>query len=194
MHGKARAYRLPPKPSFSVRDEMMTGSLQDMAADVQARIREVAYLMWESAGRQHGMAVEYWLAAEREVINFMQAATGRIALAGSSKEAEAQPETSAATAVPTASAPSPAAVEPPAKTISSEASSAEASPAEKSPSAAPATSPAAAKPAATKSDAAVSEPATAKPAAAKSATATAKPAAAKPARRTTRSKAKQVES
>jgi hypothetical protein len=36
--------------------------------ELQRRIREVAYLMWEAAGAQHGRALEFWLAAEREVL------------------------------------------------------------------------------------------------------------------------------
>lgn len=49
-----------------------------LVKDIQDRVREVAYLMWESAGRQHGMALEYWLAAEREVISTMQSAAERM--------------------------------------------------------------------------------------------------------------------
>lgn len=49
-----------------------------MTEDIQNRVREVAYVMWESAGRQHGMALEYWLAAEREVLATMQAAAERL--------------------------------------------------------------------------------------------------------------------
>lgn len=49
-----------------------------LVKDIQDRVREVAYLMWESAGRQHGMAMEYWLAAERDVISTMQSATERM--------------------------------------------------------------------------------------------------------------------
>ena len=39
--------------------------------EAQLRIRETAYLMWEAAGRQHGRSLEYWLAAERELIAFL---------------------------------------------------------------------------------------------------------------------------
>lgn len=39
--------------------------------EAQLRIREAAYLMWEAAGRQHGRSLEYWLAAERELIAFL---------------------------------------------------------------------------------------------------------------------------
>lgn len=49
-----------------------------LVKDIQDRVREVAYLMWESAGRHHGMALEYWLAAEREVITTMQTAAERM--------------------------------------------------------------------------------------------------------------------
>jgi predicted flap endonuclease-1-like 5' DNA nuclease len=45
---------------------------------VQDRIRELAYMMWETAGRQQGMASEYWLAAEREVLKTMQRAAEAI--------------------------------------------------------------------------------------------------------------------
>lgn len=49
-----------------------------LVKDIQDRVREVAYLMWESAGRHHGMAMEYWLQAEREVITTMQSAAERM--------------------------------------------------------------------------------------------------------------------
>lgn len=42
------------------------------AQDIQERIRELAYYMWEAAGRQQGIATEYWLAAEREVLSTMK--------------------------------------------------------------------------------------------------------------------------
>ncbi len=46
-----------------------------MTNDIEERIREVAYMMWESAGRQYGMAVDYWLQAEQEVMRTVTAAT-----------------------------------------------------------------------------------------------------------------------
>ncbi len=52
----------------------MSEKTKKIAEDVQARIREAAYLMWESAGRQHGMAVDYWLAAEHHVLSTVEAA------------------------------------------------------------------------------------------------------------------------
>src|SRR5512147_2536704 len=52
----------------------MSSDLQKMTEDLQTRIRELAYLMWESAGRQQGMAMEYWLKAESEVMSTLQAA------------------------------------------------------------------------------------------------------------------------
>lgn len=42
------------------------------AQDIQERVREMAYYMWEAAGRQQGIATEYWLAAEREVLTTMK--------------------------------------------------------------------------------------------------------------------------
>ena len=56
----------------------MNTDIMALVKDIQDRVRELAYLMWESAGRQHGMAMEYWLAAEREVISTMQSATERM--------------------------------------------------------------------------------------------------------------------
>lgn len=40
------------------------------------RIRELAELMWEAAGRQYGMAQDFWLAAERHILAMMRAASG----------------------------------------------------------------------------------------------------------------------
>lgn len=54
----------------------MSNKINELTQNIQDRVREIAYMMWESAGRQHGMAMEYWLAAEKEVLNTMQAAAG----------------------------------------------------------------------------------------------------------------------
>lgn len=56
----------------------MGKTFQEIAENIQERIRQVAYMMWESAGRQHGMAMEYWLAAETDVLKTMQAAAERL--------------------------------------------------------------------------------------------------------------------
>jgi hypothetical protein len=56
----------------------MTNRFSELTQDIQDRIREIAYLMWESAGRQHGMAMEYWLSAEQEVLSTLQAAAQRM--------------------------------------------------------------------------------------------------------------------
>lgn len=56
----------------------MSNTILEMTEELQQRIRDLAYMMWESAGRQNGAAVEYWLAAEREVVATLQAATERM--------------------------------------------------------------------------------------------------------------------
>jgi hypothetical protein len=38
------------------------------------QVRQLAQYMWESAGRQYGMAQDFWLAAERHVMAMMRAA------------------------------------------------------------------------------------------------------------------------
>jgi hypothetical protein len=63
MHDKATS--APPLPPI--------GELPS-AAPV-AKVRELAECMWESAGRQYGMAQDYWLSAERHVLAMMRAAT-----------------------------------------------------------------------------------------------------------------------
>jgi hypothetical protein len=35
---------------------------------LRQRIRDVAYLLWEASGHQHGRALDDWLAAEAEVL------------------------------------------------------------------------------------------------------------------------------
>ncbi len=57
---------------------MSNQDMKDYPQEMQDRIREVAYMMWESAGRQYGMAMEYWLAAEREVLKATQSAAERM--------------------------------------------------------------------------------------------------------------------
>ena len=76
----------------------MNDDIKKMTQDVQDRIRELAYMMWETAGRQQGMASEYWLAAEREVLKTMQRAaeaimpsSGKAGTKDSSGKAESKP-------------------------------------------------------------------------------------------------------
>lgn len=78
----------------------MTNSLHQLAHDIQMRIRDLAYIMWESAGQQ-GMALEYWLAAEKEVLDTFQAAAGKVVPAASSSTAT---ESDAAAIPPSTSA------------------------------------------------------------------------------------------
>ena len=104
----------------------MSKTLQEITQDFQARIQELAYLMWESAGRQQGMAVQYWLEAEKQALAAMHAATSHMIseLKGSTAPAEAavtSTDESPAAATPEMSqpapaAPPPAAEEPPAAT------------------------------------------------------------------------------
>ena len=61
-------------------DDVVISDVTEMAEGVQQRIRDLAYLMWESAGRQHGLAMQHWLAAETEVVGVMQAATKTVAV------------------------------------------------------------------------------------------------------------------
>jgi cell division septation protein DedD len=53
----------------------MSADVKTLTKDIQDRIRDLAYLMWESAGKQQNMALQYWLNAELEVLSSMQAAT-----------------------------------------------------------------------------------------------------------------------
>lgn len=85
----------------------MTNSLHQLAHDIQMRIRDLAYIMWESAGRQQGMALEYWLAAEKEVLDTFQAAAGKVVPAASTStsaenDAAAIPPSTSADAEPEA--------------------------------------------------------------------------------------------
>lgn len=50
------------------------------------QVRQLAQCMWESAGRQYGMAQDFWLAAERHVMAMMRAAA---ASGGQEEAAEA---------------------------------------------------------------------------------------------------------
>jgi hypothetical protein len=56
----------------------MSDELRNLAHNVHDRIRDLAYAMWDAAGRQQGMAMEYWLAAEREVLATVKAAAHAI--------------------------------------------------------------------------------------------------------------------
>jgi len=52
----------------------MSKEIENMTQEIQDKISELAYLMWESAGRQQGMAMNYWLAAEKDILTTMQVA------------------------------------------------------------------------------------------------------------------------
>ena len=53
----------------------MSADVKNLTKDIQDRVRNLAYLMWESAGKQQDMALQYWMNAEREVLASVQAAT-----------------------------------------------------------------------------------------------------------------------
>ncbi len=82
----------------------MSNKINELTRNIQDRVREIAYLMWESAGRQHGMAMEYWLAAEKDVLNTMQAAAGAMTRGyqeeAREKAAEAETEAEETAAAP----------------------------------------------------------------------------------------------
>lgn len=40
------------------------------------RVRELAHLMWDAAGRQQGVTMDFWLAAERHVLTVMRTGMG----------------------------------------------------------------------------------------------------------------------
>lgn len=56
----------------------MNDDIKKMSQEIRNRISEMAYLMWETAGRQQGMAMEYWLAAEKEVMSTAQQAAEKM--------------------------------------------------------------------------------------------------------------------
>jgi Protein of unknown function (DUF2934) len=60
------AFRPPPPP--------LAGEELPSAVPVW-KVRALAECMWESAGRQFGMAQDYWLSAERHVLTMLRAAT-----------------------------------------------------------------------------------------------------------------------
>jgi len=74
--------------------------IQKQGEEMQGRIRDLAYTLWESAGKQQGMAMEYWLQAEKEVMSTVQ----RVAAAAMPKTTprKAAPAPKASTAKPAA--------------------------------------------------------------------------------------------
>jgi hypothetical protein len=85
----------------------MSDDMKKLTQDVQDRVRETAYLLWEAAGKPIGMAMQFWLEAEKQVLQTMRAATD--AILPSSRRAKAKaPESEA----PKPAAPAPKAAEP----------------------------------------------------------------------------------
>ena len=64
--------------------------------EIHEKISEMAYLMWEAAGRQQGLTMEYWLAAERQVMAMVEAAVGQM-MPASRAPAQALPPGTAGT-------------------------------------------------------------------------------------------------
>lgn len=52
----------------------MDPSDRAMLARLEEQIRELAYLLWEAEGRQHGRSLEHWLEAERQILTLQAAA------------------------------------------------------------------------------------------------------------------------
>jgi hypothetical protein len=64
----------------------------DRENDLQKRTREVAYMLWESAGRHHGRALDYWLAAESEVLTLARTGGERMPDSSASTSPDETPE------------------------------------------------------------------------------------------------------
>ncbi len=55
-------------------DKTVSQAFEAFSADAYLeRIRRTAYSMWEAAGRQYGRSLDFWLAAERQVLQSMSA-------------------------------------------------------------------------------------------------------------------------
>jgi hypothetical protein len=91
MNGRKPSPGLEPTPSPAPDSD--SGAER---AGFEARIRELAYLLWESGGRHYGHALEYWLAAEREVLRTFERAQDRLMGIGPGTEAGGEPEAKAA--------------------------------------------------------------------------------------------------
>lgn len=92
--------------------------------EIQDRIRELAHSMWEWAGRQQDAALEYWVAAEKEVLASLRATAEKLT-PGEKPEKATEPETAAAPAA-VAAAPAPAATPETVETVAKPTGGAEA--------------------------------------------------------------------
>ena len=87
---------------FFGKSNEMSNKIDELTQNIQERVQEIAYLMWESAGRQQGMAMEYWLAAEKEVLATMQSAATAMTRGYEEDGAAEKPKAAAAKAKPAA--------------------------------------------------------------------------------------------
>lgn len=94
----------------------MSKDEEKLPSDVESRVRELAYLMWERAGRIPDMAHEYWVAAEREVLAAVHAAREKLLPDEKPEEAEAPKVEAAEPASPSALEPVAAPAKPEART------------------------------------------------------------------------------
>ena len=99
---------------------------KNYSQEIQDRIRELAQSMWEWAGRQQDMALHYWVAAEKEVLATISAATDKLMPGEKSEKAEESTVAANKSAPSEPPGPAEAAVKPPGKTEEAEESKAEA--------------------------------------------------------------------
>ena len=93
---------------------------KNYSQEIQDRIGELAHLMWEWAGRQQDKALDYWVAAEKEVLESLRATAERLTPGEKPEKAE-EPETEAAAAAAAAAA-APSVAPEPVETVAKPAS------------------------------------------------------------------------
>ncbi|MBK8174945.1 MAG: DUF2934 domain-containing protein [Rhodospirillales bacterium] len=99
-------FRATAKVSPTASDPSWVAELAELPASAYLeRIRVLAYYFWETAGQRYGDALDYWLQAEREVLDMM-------ALSGERAAAQAMPAESAVPLDPQPLAPSAPATKP----------------------------------------------------------------------------------
>jgi hypothetical protein len=73
------------------RPPSVSDTLDATDSELRRRIEERAYLLWESNGRPEGRALDYWLQAEREIVDQSEAREGSSSQEGTRRRRASEP-------------------------------------------------------------------------------------------------------
>lgn len=73
----------PQSPEHQAQNELVKELMFGSANAYMDRVRELAYHLWQSAGEEYGRSLDFWLEAERQILETMAGTAGFVAPAPS---------------------------------------------------------------------------------------------------------------